>query len=201
MYNYMKQRGVMRGFWILDAQITCVEIKILFSSLDITFSQTVKLGNNTRMRVIRKGTVKLYLHGVFYSISNMYRIPELTNNLLRIGHLQEKGLHVLFTDGACNVYHPQKGKMEESTISANWMIILLDEASSKYIEARCLQINNTDQSTICHYLYVHLSYKGLRTLKYKNMVKGLPQIVALSATSDGCLNGKQHQTPICKRGH
>ena len=107
---------------------------------------------------------------------------------------------MLFKDGACNVYHPQKGKMEESTISANQMFILLVEPSSTNIEARCLQINNTDQSTICHYLYVHLSYKVLPTLEYKNMVKGLPQIVALSTTCEACMKGKQHRTPICKGG-
>ncbi|KAH0730285.1 hypothetical protein KY289_001473 [Solanum tuberosum] len=96
------------------------------------------------MRVTGKGTVKLFLQGVYYSIGNEYWVPELTNNLLSIGQLQEKGLVVLFKDGACNVHHPQRGKMAESITSANRMFILLVEPSSINIEARCLQINNTD---------------------------------------------------------
>ncbi|KAH0765356.1 hypothetical protein KY290_001315 [Solanum tuberosum] len=132
--------------WFLDSGCSnhMCENQDLFSSLDTTFSHTAKLGNNTRMRVTGKGTVKLFLQGVYYSIGNEYWVLELTNNLLSIGKLQEKELVVLFKDGACNVHHPQRGKMAESIMSANRMFILLVEPSSTNIEARCLQINNTD---------------------------------------------------------
>ena len=62
----------------------------MFSSLDKTFSQIVKLGNNTNIKGTGKGAVKLTLHGVRYTISNVYWVPELKNNLLSIGHLHEK---------------------------------------------------------------------------------------------------------------
>jgi len=44
----------------------------MFSSLDRTFSRTVKLGNNTRMNVIGKGAVKLMLQGVCYTVGDVY---------------------------------------------------------------------------------------------------------------------------------
>ncbi|KAH0778079.1 hypothetical protein KY290_009490 [Solanum tuberosum] len=187
--------------WFLDSACSnhMFGNRDLFPSLDTTFSHTVKLGNNTRMKVTGKGTVKLILQGICCSIGDVYWVPELTNNLLSIGQLQEKGSAVLFKDGACSVFHPQRGKMAESIMSANHMFILLVEPSSTNIEARCLQINNTDKSTLWYYRYGHLGYKGLCTLKYKNMVKGLPQIVAPSATCDACMKGKQHRTPISKR--
>jgi len=38
--------------------------------------------------------------------------------------------------------------------------------------------------------------KGLHTLKHKNMVEGLPQIVAPNTTCEACMKGKQHQIPF-----
>nr|AFP55578.1 copia-type polyprotein [Rosa rugosa] len=42
----------------------------------------------------------------------------------------------------------------------------------------CLQTSTEDLAHLWHRRYGHLSYKGLRTLHYKKMVKGLPQVVA-----------------------
>lgn len=171
----------------------------MFTSLDTTFSHTVKLGNNTRMQVIGKGIVKLVLKGISYVICDVYCVPELKNNLLSVGQLQEKGLAVLFKDGVCSVYHPHRGKMAESIMSANRMFVLLAEPSVTAEEERCLQISTADQSKLWHHRYGHLSYKGLRTLQYKKMVVGLPQIVASSVTCEACMKGKQNQTPIPKK--
>ncbi|XP_016562455.1 uncharacterized protein LOC107861657 [Capsicum annuum] len=97
----------------------------LFLSLDTTFSHTVKLGNNTRIKVIAKEIVKLFLQRICYSVGDVYRVPELTNNLLSNGQLQEKGLAVLFKDGVFSVYHPQRGNMAKSIMSSNRMFICL----------------------------------------------------------------------------
>jgi len=67
---------------------------------------------------------------------------------LSIGQLQEKGVAVLFKDGVCSIYHPQKGKMAESIISINRMFILFVEPSATTNEGRCLQVSNTDQSAL-----------------------------------------------------
>ena len=44
-----------------------------------------------------------------------------------------------------------------------------------------------------------MSYKGLRTLLYKNMVCGLPKLSASSVTCTDCINGKQHRDLIPKK--
>ena len=80
----------------------------MFSSLDKTFTHSVKLGNNIRMKVSRKGTIKLFLQENRYTIREVYWAPELKNNLLSVGQLQEKGVDVLFKNGICSIYHPQK---------------------------------------------------------------------------------------------
>ena len=98
------------------------------------------------------------------------------------------------------IYHPQKGKIAESIMRANRQFILRNELSTTTNEERCLQVSNTDQSILWHYRYGHLDYKGLCTLKHKNMVKGLPQIVAPNTTCEACMKRKQHQTPFPKMG-
>lgn len=113
----------------------------MFTNLDTSFSHSVKLGNNTRMKVIGKGVVKLVLNGISYAISDVYCVPELKNNLLSVGQLQEKGVAVLFQDGVCSMYHPQKGKMAESVMSADRMFILLADRTIMADEGECLQVN------------------------------------------------------------
>ena len=54
----------------------------------------VKLGNNIRMAVMGKGSIKLQIGEVKQAITDVYYIPDLKNNLLSIGQLQEKGLAI-----------------------------------------------------------------------------------------------------------
>ena len=68
----------------------------------------MKLGNNSKMAVVRKGCVRLRINGFAQVISDVYYIPELKNNLLSIGQLQEKGLSILIQHGKCKVYHPRR---------------------------------------------------------------------------------------------
>ena len=51
-------------------------------------------------------------------------MPNLCNNLLSIGQLQEKGLAILIQN-ECKVYHPNRGLIIETTMLLNWMFVLL----------------------------------------------------------------------------
>nr|XP_011468675.1 PREDICTED: uncharacterized protein LOC105352743 [Fragaria vesca subsp. vesca] len=87
--------------WFLDSGCSnhmCGD-KSMFSSLNDKFNHSVKLGNNTRMQVAGKGSVRLTMKGVAFVISDVYYVPELKNNLLSIGKLQEKGLAILIQGG------------------------------------------------------------------------------------------------------
>jgi len=59
----------------------------IFSELDEKFRRSVKLGNNTKMDVMGKRSVKLLLNGVNHVITKVYYIPYLRNNLLSIWQL------------------------------------------------------------------------------------------------------------------
>ncbi|KAF2295179.1 hypothetical protein GH714_031933 [Hevea brasiliensis] len=189
--------------WFVDSGCSnhmCGNSK-MFSNLDTDFTHSVKLGNNTRMKVTGKGVIKLFLQGVCYTVSDVYCVPELKNNLLSVGQLQEKGVAILFKDGVCSLYHPLKGKMAESVMSANRMFILLGETPTTVVNENCFQVGSTDESILWHNRYGHLSYKGLHTLTDKNMVFGLPKISTPTSPCEACVKGKQHRNPIPKRSN
>ncbi|RDY02325.1 hypothetical protein CR513_14226, partial [Mucuna pruriens] len=77
--------------------ITCGKKKY-FSELDENFSDSVKLGNNSNMVVNGKGNIRLDVNGVISIISGVFYVPELKNNLLSLGQLQEKGLNIINTN-------------------------------------------------------------------------------------------------------
>lgn len=75
--------------WFLDSDCNnhMTGNKKWFSKLEENFNQTVKLGNDTRMAVVAKGSIKVQINGIIQVISDVYYIPELKNNLLNIGQL------------------------------------------------------------------------------------------------------------------
>jgi hypothetical protein len=153
------------------------------------------------MDVMGKGSVKLLLNGVNHVVAEVYYIPELRNNLLCIGQLQERGLAILIKEGMCKIFHPKKGLIIQTNISANRMFILLpqSQAPSQVQSDQCFHSRTQNLFHLWHRRYGHLSYKGLRTLLYKNMVRGLPQLSASSVTCTDCINGKQYRDPIPKK--
>lgn len=55
----------------------------------------MKVGNDTRMTVVAKWSIKMQVNGIIQVISDDYYILEIKNNLLSICQLQEKGLTIL----------------------------------------------------------------------------------------------------------
>ena len=141
----------------------------MFLWLDDNFRQLVRLGNNTKINVMGKGSVKLHLNEVNLTVTEVYYVPELKNNLLSVGQFQEKGLAILIQEGVYKIYHPHKGLIIKTNMSANRMFILSSKSQdpSQQEHDECFHTNSQGQqnlSLLWHHRYGHLSYKGLRTL-------------------------------------
>ncbi|XP_020224249.1 uncharacterized protein LOC109806288 [Cajanus cajan] len=95
--------------------------KSWFLNLEEEHCRTVKLGNDMQMIVATKGSVRVQVKGITQVLSDVYYIPELKNNLLSIGKLQEKGLAILILDGTCKVFHPRMGLIMKTVMSGNKM--------------------------------------------------------------------------------
>ena len=185
----------MYGSSTQDAATTCVVTRTDFLIFDETFRQSVKLGHNSRMMVMGKGNVKFHVNGLTQVITEVYFIPELRNNLLSIGQLQEKKLAILIQDDMCKIYHPRRGLIIQTEMSANRMFVVL----ASVISPTCLQATSEDNTQLWHCRYGHLNFKGLRTLLHRNMVRGLPMLKASSKVCDDCMVGKQHREAMPKK--
>lgn len=197
---YIKEHKETRDeIWFLDSGCSnhMSGNRLWFSDLDENFRQNVKLGNDSRITVMGKGSVRMQVNGIIQVISNVYYIPELKNNLLSIGQLQEKGLTVLIQNGICKVYHPRKGVIMHSDMSGNRMFYFLAGMVSK--SPKCMQIQSADESHLWHCRFGHLSYKGLRTLSHNGMVEGLPTIKTPQKLCSNCLVGKQQRESFPKK--
>jgi len=144
-YIKMNNSTTRNNVWFLDSGCSnhmCGTKSFFFSDLDETFRQSVKLGDNSKMMVMRKGKIRLQVGGMTQVITEVYFAPELKNNLLSVGQLQEKGLTILIRNGMCNIYHPRRGLIMQSRMSANRMFVVL--ASVMPQATTCFQIVTKD---------------------------------------------------------
>ena len=155
LMSYVEMKGAKRkDAWFLDSGCSnhmCGD-RTMFSEIDDRFRQLVRLGNNTWMNVIGKGRVKLLLNEINYAMSKVYYVPKLKNNLLSIEQLQEKGLAILIQGGVCKIYHPYKGLIIDTNMSANRMFILLAQSQvmSQQQHNECLHTNSQNLSQLWH---------------------------------------------------
>jgi len=165
--------------------------KDFFAELDENFRKSVKLGDNSSIDVMGKGRVHLQVNNIPQVISEVFYIPDLKNNLLSIGQLQEKGLAILFRYNKCKVYHPERGLIIETAMTLNRMFVLL--AKIQLHDQNCFLTPEQNLDYLWHCRYGHLSFGGLQTLQQKQMVHGLPQLRCSTLPCEDCVLGKQHR--------
>ncbi|KAK0589490.1 hypothetical protein LWI29_015036 [Acer saccharum] len=129
----------------------------------------VKLGNNSRMTVMGKGNVRLKVNGLTHVVTEVFFVPDLKNNLLSIGQLQEKGLEILIKHGLCRIYHPTKGLLIQTAMSANRMFILL--AASQPSKPTCFHTATQDLSHLWHCRVSSSTITKNQTMKQKVVIK------------------------------
>ncbi|GJV64547.1 putative RNA-directed DNA polymerase [Tanacetum coccineum] len=188
--------------WFLDSGCSnhmCGN-KERFVDLDESFSNTVKLGNNTRMTVEGKGSMKLVLNEATYVIKDVYYVPELKNNLLSIGQLQQKGLSFLFQSDLCKVFHPGRGLIFQSRMSTNRMYPLSEDANETTEQKadECMYSSDDDIAKLWHERLGHISKTGMKTLQHKRMVRDLPEFIVDTSVCEDCMIGKQTKEAIPK---
>lgn len=192
------QGSKTEDLWFLDSGCSnhMTGMKKWFVEIDEKFQHSVKLGNNTRMMVQGRGNIKIKVNGLTQVIQDVYYVPELSNNLLSIGQLQERNLAILIQDGVCKIFHPSRGLIIETQMTANRMFVILAQAIG---EDSCLQMKTASATHLWHCRFAHLNYKSLRILSTKGLVKGLPHIDSYKKVCENCLVGKQKRESFPKK--
>ncbi|KAH9707133.1 hypothetical protein KPL70_012460 [Citrus sinensis] len=200
-YLFYSSKGAEResyNLWYLDSGCSnhMTGERDIFISLDQSFNSQVKLGDGKMQKVVGKGTIAVHTKGGNKKlISDVLYVPNLTQNLLSVEQLIQKGFSIYFDDEKCKIIDKTNNHtvavVEMSKNKVFPLVMPLDENVA-------LKTENSDLSNLWHLRYGHLNYKGLNLLKQKNMVIGLPDVGRYEKVCEGCIYGKMHRLPFPK---
>lgn len=176
--------------WFIDSGCSnhMTGCKSLFSFLDESDKQKVRLGNGCMLYVEGRGTVKLEISpGIFKFLHNVQYVPALGFNLISVGQLMQNGYLVLFDNGECCIREKKTGRKMISIMMTKNQMFPLDLSTVGHF---VLTARAEEDSTLWHLRYGHLHLKGLTLLRNKGMVTGLPEIRDIKFCQ-GCAYGKQ----------
>lgn len=196
---FVEENGSQRDrVWFLDSGCSnhMTGDRSWFTDLDEKPMHTVKLGNDSKLRVHGRGSVKVVLKGRSHVIPDVYFVPDLTTNLLSIGQLQERRLAILIKDGSCKVYHEDLGLIIHTSMTTNHMFVVLADTT----ESSCLKVSH-ENSNLWHRRFGHLNQHSLENLSKKEMVIGLSDFEKFETVCEVCAKGKQHREAFPKQAN
>ncbi|GAU37837.1 hypothetical protein TSUD_56970 [Trifolium subterraneum] len=120
-------------------------------------------------------------------IEKVLYVPGMKCNLMSIGQLLEKGFKAVFEGETLKLFDSKQRLILKTTQSQNRTF----KTEVKTIEVECLATSTEDKDNdLWHKRYGHLNFKSLSMLNSKNMVLGLPSVIAPVDTCTTCLVGK-----------
>lgn len=170
MAHVDSHRNKKKRVWFLDPGCSnhMSKNKEWFIQLHESFKYSVKLGNKSKLEVMRKGNVILKFGESTQIVSEVFFIHELCNNLLSIGPLQDRGITIVIKHEVCKLYHPSRGCIRESLMTTNKIFLVITNILIS--TPTCFIANVDDLGEIWHKRFGHLSYKNLVLLHNKNFV-------------------------------
>lgn len=98
----------------------------------------------------------------------------------------------------CQISHHTKGLVFQTNMKTNQMFVLFSSTKSTKRESKeeCFQAMTEDTKDVAHLWHQrfgHLSYKGLKNLQIKDMVRGLPSFPEGEIICTNFFKGKQHR--------
>lgn len=136
--------------------------KSLFSNLDESVKQNVRLGNGSTLYVEGKGTVRFELSpGIFKFLHNVQYVPALGFNLISVGQLMKCGYLVMFSNEKCSITEKKTCRLISNiTMTKNQMFPLVLSTMKHFV----LSVRAEDISNLWHLRYDHLHLRGLTLL-------------------------------------
>ncbi|CAL2257558.1 unnamed protein product [Prunus armeniaca] len=186
-----------KNVWYLDTGCSnhmCGE-KSIFSTLDESFTTTVRFGDDSKVSILGKRDIKIWAKdNIVHTISSVFFVPSLKSNLLSLGQLHEKGYEMKITGGACQIHDQKRGLIAKAYVTTNRMFPLHIQSDG----SKCFSAKVNAPACLWHLCYGHLNFRGLKTLHDKEMVTSLPQITCPTKVCEVCVVGKQHKETFPK---
>ena len=197
-FSCMNAECEPHNLWYLDS--SCSNYMLgnidIFVELNNNYSSQVKFGDENLQCVEGKCVISVQTQkGIERYISYVLYVPNLTQNLLSVGQLLRKGYSVYFDNDKCEIVDKKN----------NIIVAKINMSSNKVFplelpleENFAFKSEQSNLSYLWHLRYGHLNSKGVRLLKQKNMVVGLPSIDGEGKICEGCIFGKMHRLPFPK---
>ena len=139
--------------------------------------------------VIDTNKGKKYVREVMYLL-------ELKENLLSVGQMDEHGYFLSFGGGMCSVFDGP---------SLDCLVITVKKKGNRcyplsflFENQIALRASVNYSAWVWHRRFGHLHFGGLKQLRDKDMMHGLPQLESHSGVCEGCQYGKQHRDEFPK---
>ena len=187
-----------RSTWYLDSACSnhMTGSKEFFVSLGEGYTSKVKLGDGKFHDIKGKGVVAVESKGGNSKlIYDVHYVLGLATNLLSLGQLSRKGYKINFDDDEGKIIDKKNNSIvaKVKMNSKNVFPLIMPLA-----ENFAFKTEKIVEAYLWHLIYGHLNYNGLKLLKDKNMVLGLPPSAKLNQVCEGYIYGKMHRLPFPK---
>ncbi|KAD5317806.1 hypothetical protein E3N88_17752 [Mikania micrantha] len=175
--------------WYLDTGATnhMTGNKGLFSNLNTEVEGTVRFGDNSCVKIERKGSILLECKTKEQRLlTDVLYIPHLKSNILSIGQAEEGGCEILIKHGTLTMFEPSGATLIKVQRSPN----RLYKAHLKTGTPVCLKAEITDPAWLWHTRLGHTNFDTIRKISTEGMVKGVPSIKHPAQLCEARLAGK-----------
>lgn len=142
--------------------------KKLFSSLDHSFSSSIKLGDKKTLKVIVKGDMAVPTKRGTMKVKNIYFASNLKHSLLSVGQMLENNYKLVFEDKMCKIYDKNKGGRLVTIVKMNKNKFF----SIKFVEqgGGFAFVSIDDNANLWHLRFGHLNFQSLKLYLHLCMV-------------------------------
>ncbi|KAL8123368.1 hypothetical protein AgCh_011369 [Apium graveolens] len=164
-----------------------------FKELDERVSGKVKFGDGSMVCIKGKGTVAFQCkNDEERTLSEVYYISNLCNNIKSLGQLSETGNKFVF-DGDYLWVYEASGKLSmkvKRTENRLYKISLEDSKPS------CLLTKREEDTWLWHARLGHVNFQALELMSLEKMAYGIPTLVQPVKRCEGCLMTKMPRKPF-----
>ena len=166
-----------------------------FYELDESTTRFVKFGDNSRIRIEGRGAILINLkNGEILRLSNVLYVPQLTANILSLGHLDEEGCRMTMAGGKLTIFDRDGCLLTEVQITEGQLYLL----KLSIIDHCLITTEDSSEDWLWHSRLGHLSFHKLKEMSRKKIVDGLPTANVPNKLCTSCIAGKHHQTPFAE---
>ncbi|GAU42392.1 hypothetical protein TSUD_296900 [Trifolium subterraneum] len=162
--------------------------KSILTDFNNCLNTRIKLANGNFIAAEGMGNVVIQRsNGKKAVIEKVLYVSGMKCNLMSVGQLLEKGFKAVFEGETLKLFDSKQRLILKIAQSQNRTF----KTQVKTIEVECLATSTEDKdSDLWNRRYGHLNFKSLSMLNSKNMVLGLPSVIAPVDTCTTCLLGK-----------